>query len=107
MADSDIYLLLRLLLTFVPLNCAYTFIFKLTIDELKIPAAIYLKVKIGGASSFNKHMYSSNLPTPIPASNNQIAVVLVEICKEKDQQTREFLMAFGAATPGQQESSSV
>ena len=99
-ADSDIYLLLRLLLAFVPLNCAYCFIFKLTIDELRIPAGIYLKVKIGGASSFNKHMYSNNLKDSLHAIN-QVAVVLVEICKEKDQQTREFLLAFGAASGNQ------
>ena len=56
--DSDLYQLLRLLLTFVPLNCAYSFIFKLTIDELRIPAELYLKVKIGNSSSFNRRIYS-------------------------------------------------
>jgi hypothetical protein len=73
-------------------NC-FGFLFKLAIDELKLPASLYSKVKVG-----NEQTQNFNLSQCFSDEySSKLAIILVEVSDGHDSIMKEFILAFGAS----------
>lgn len=94
--DSDIYNLVKSLLDHSSVSNCFGFLFKLAINELKLPASLYSKVKIGQNPTQNYTLYQNYMFQQEELSS-KLAIILVEVSKEGNTSEKEIILAFGAS----------
>ena len=95
--DSDVYKLVRSLQEYCTMRDCIGFLFKLAIDELKLPISLFSKLKIGEKPSQSYTLYKNLLTFDENSDfSSKLAVVVVDVSSEENFSSKEYILAFGA-----------